>query len=264
MKTLLLVTFCLFLYAHGLSQGYVFTGKHVLSLKKGDLPRIKYVSDISPELWSKVVVTNKERIFLDHFKIMDFSFYPEKSNYKWYYNNFIYYASVVISANCKDIVREAEGKDDKLTQEQLEILNTADLGTDIKIKIKYKYKNLTSGFVCGNELIEANVKVTLIPDKEAEYPGGFAQLTKYLNDCVINKIPPHSDAGIWQGIMKFTVGEDGRVMDAKISRTSGSEKVDQLLLEAARNMPSWKPALNANGEKVSQEFSIPLNSAEGC
>lgn len=106
--------------------------------------------------------------------------------------------------------------------------------------------------------------VTVVPETEAEYPGGFKQLTEYLTENFINKISEKNALErIRQAIVKFTVNEEGQIVDAKIFKTSKDPKTDKLLLEAINKMPKWSPAKNAMGIKVKQEISIPFGGG-GC
>ena len=55
---------------------------------------------------------------------------------------------------------------------------------------------------------------------------------------------------------KFTVNEEGEIVDAKISTPSKDPKIDQLLLDALSKMPKWIPAEDSKGLKVKQEFTF--------
>jgi TonB family protein len=62
--------------------------------------------------------------------------------------------------------------------------------------------------------------------------------------------------------VKFTVNEEGGIMNPKMLRTSRDSKADKLVLEAISKMPKWKPAQNSKGVKVKQEFTVPFGG--GC
>ena len=61
----------------------------------------------------------------------------------------------------------------------------------------------------------------------------------------------------------FTVNEEGDVVDAKISKTSGDLLTDKLIVEGISKMPKWKPAKNSKGEKVKQDFIFNVGNG-GC
>jgi TonB family protein len=79
---------------------------------------------------------------------------------------------------------------------------------------------------------------------------------------VIEKMPPVSKE-FQQGKVLFTVSEAGEIVNTKISKTSGDAKTDKLMIEAINKMPKWKPAENAKGIKVAQEFEFGVGRG-GC
>jgi len=50
----------------------------------------------------------------------------------------------------------------------------------------------------------------------------------------------------------------------QLSKTSGDQKTDKLLLKAINKMPKWKPAENSDGIKVKQEFEFSVGNCGGC
>jgi TonB family protein len=108
-----------------------------------------------------------------------------------------------------------------------------------------------------------HVLMTVVPEIEAEFFGGSLEMTKYLKENIIYKIP-ETVPKQFNGIAVFTVNENGEISNAKISNTSGDSKIDELLLEAAYKMPKWKPAENSKGIKVKQEFEIIIGKGGGC
>ena len=64
-------------------------------------------------------------------------------------------------------------------------------------------------------------------------------------------------------MVKFTVDETGKVVDARITRSTNDPALDKLLLDATKSMPACKPEVVSKGMKVKQKFSIPFGNA-GC
>ena len=68
--------------------------------------------------------------------------------------------------------------------------------------------------------------------------------------------------------VKFTINEEGQIVDAHVFQSayqpSKDEKIDELLLETICNMPSWEPAEYDNGIKVKQEFVLTVGDMESC
>ena len=119
---------------------------------------------------------------------------------------------------------------------------------------------------------EMTFSLYVVPDKEAEYPGGREQLTKFLSKAVMRNITDTVAAKKpWDAVVKFTINEKGEVTSAKIIRTSSNSKIDEWVLEATNNMQTWKPAELSKGKKVGQTISVqvsggvnPRRGGSGC
>ena len=61
----------------------------------------------------------------------------------------------------------------------------------------------------------------------------------------MDKMPEALRQKLKDGLVMFTVNEEGKVINARISKTSGDQSVDQLLLEGINKMPQWKPGMQA-------------------
>jgi len=170
------------------------------------------------------------------------------------------YISVEISTVNNGRMQKTLGTNDTLSQDQKDNINTADPGTDISINVKYIPENTLK----NNEAKEFDFTLKVDPDSEAKFTGGKKQLIQYLREYAIDKIPEGSFTGFDLYAVKFTIDEEGQVIDAHIFWPSNNEKVDDLLLEAICNMPSWMPAKYANGLKVKQEFALTVGNMESC
>lgn len=174
------------------------------------------------------------------------------------------YISVEILTSYKGKIRKAISKNDTLSQEQKEIINRADAGTDISVNIRYLPENTLK----QNDIKENNFTFSVDPEKEAKYSGGQQQLQQYLKDNAIDKIPAGSFKDYDLTAIKFTINEDGHIIDAHVFepviQTSNNEKIDDLLLEAIRKMPCWEPAEFSDGTNVKQEFVLTVGNMENC
>ena len=170
------------------------------------------------------------------------------------------YISVEILASYKGSIRKARGSNDILSQEQKDIMDMADAGTDILVKVQY----LPDNTLRHNDIKEMDFTFSVNPENEAVYPGGQQQLKQYLNEKAIDKIPQGSFSNYALAAVKFTVNEEGQIIDAQVFESSKDEKIDALLLETIRTMPSWTPAEYANGIKVKQEFVLTVGNMESC
>ncbi len=151
MKNTVAILFLILFFNSGFSQNakYEYRGRLTPSTNKTLLNEAKSISDITPKLWQKLVLEHKERLELDkrgrrHY-IQGYYIYPLGYNYIYpydiNYNKLVDYVTIEISTIYNGKLFKAKSTSDKLTMEQKNILNNADLNTDISIKIKFKYKN---------------------------------------------------------------------------------------------------------------------------
>ncbi len=170
------------------------------------------------------------------------------------------YISVEISASYEGRTKKAISKNETLSQEQKDLINMADLGTDIAVKVQYMPENALK----NNDIKEMPFTFTIDPKSDAKYPGGQQQLKQYLKDNAMAKIPDSNFKRYNLTALKFTINEEGQIIDAHVFETSKDKKIDDLLLEAISNMPSWKPAEYANGTKAKQDFVLTVGDHESC
>lgn len=170
------------------------------------------------------------------------------------------YVSVEMIGTCAGKTIKAVGLNEKLTAEQKQILNTIDLASDIVINVKYMYNDFGRNKLENSEM---HVEMTVVPELEAEFIGGQQQLIKYLKENSIRQLPAKKPNDFKGAIIKFTINEGGEVINIKPTQKWGDAKTDQLLIDVIHHMPKWKPAVNANGVKVKQDFVFSVG-AGGC
>lgn len=268
MKTPITTFIFLLLFTAGYSQSNRFNLADNLNpkVKQQSLDKAVFIHDLSPYIWSKLSLPSNDRYGLNQRRINTF-LQPQPENYLYPQQDYKLIIEVVytqISVTVQGKTRVAKSTSDKLSAEQKDILKQADMGSDIDLKLRYKYKNQTpDNFGSRDKIAEGSVQLTMVPDTEAEFPGGFKQLSAYFENNVINKIADKNvSEKIFNATIRFTINADGQVQRPEVVRTSTSARIDQLLLEAMGKMPKWKPSVNANGTKVKQEFTIPFSS--GC
>ncbi|MCX6199642.1 MAG: energy transducer TonB [Bacteroidetes bacterium] len=268
MKNFIVTQFLVLLFANTFSQNGKFEmpKRTNPTVKKESLSQAININDLSPLLWSSMQLQLSQDFWLYNRRVNNFA-QPQTENYVYPQDDYkqiieVVFAEILVSVNGKTAV--AQSTSDKLTAQQKNILNKADLGSDIQITIKYKYKDQTND-VWGsrNKIIKGSTIVTIVPATEAEYPGGWKQLSTYFTGKVFNKVNGKDSYDKLQlATLKFTINEEGKITDTKIARTSTDKTIDKLLLEAMNGMPNWKPAVNSKGERVKQEINIPLGG--GC
>lgn len=181
------------------------------------------------------------------------------------------YVSVELLATCKGRPMKATSANETLSAEQKNMLSMADPGSEMIINVKYTYRDPVTHVIENNTM---HVAFTIVPEKEAGYPGGTAQLKQHLKAMGLKKdaeplfpaahtgpnLPPQ-----YSGV-QFTINEKGEVENAWLFHTSPDQKRDQLLLEAVRKMPKWTPAENSKGVKMKQEFELVVGNrmGDGC
>ncbi|MDP1814871.1 MAG: energy transducer TonB [Leadbetterella sp.] len=154
----------------------------------------------------------------------------------------------------------AKGENQVLNTEQKSILNKADLESEVHINVRYISINSVTERKESNEMV---VKMTVVPDIQAEFEGGYENLKKYLKDNLIDRIIENTPPEFQKGKVVFKIDPNGKLVDAEILESSGDTNMDNFLLEVFRNMPNWKPAQNATGEKVKQRFEFSMGIG-GC
>lgn len=170
------------------------------------------------------------------------------------------YVSVEILGTCAGKVVKAFGLNEKLTAEQIQILNNIDLASNLVINVKYMYNDFGRNKLENNEM---HVEMTIVPEVEAEFIGEEKQLIEYLKRNSYSKLPTKKPNDFRGAVIKFTINEGGEVINAKTTQKWGDAKTDQLLIDLINNMPKWKPAVNSNGIKVKQDFVFSVG-AGGC
>jgi TonB family protein len=263
MKYSIITLFLTLLINSGFSQNsdYYF-GRFNPTVKNEELPEAVLISDIIPALWIDLMLPYEDRIVLDNRRKMEYAvgsyLYPLGG-----YEMIIKYVSVEVSAIANGKLRSSQSDDDTLTTEQKNLINAADIGSDINIKIRFTIKNNDESGN-GNEIMEGFLAVTVVPETEAEFPGGFNYLTKYLMENVIGKISDQiASEKIQPAIVKFAINEEGQIVDIQIIRTSTDQIIDKLILDAMHKMPKWSPAKDSKGVKIKQEFNIRFGN-NGC
>jgi hypothetical protein len=170
------------------------------------------------------------------------------------------YISVEISAYKNGIQTKASGISDVLNQEQKELIRLADRSSDIAVSVRYLPENSLK----NNTVKQYDFKVAIMPDKNAIYSEGAAQLIQYLQTNSIVNIEAGSFTGYDLTAIKFTVTEQGHITNIQVALPSKDTKIDEMLVAAISKMPSWKPAAFSNGLKVKQNFVLTIGNMENC
>ncbi len=89
------------------------------------------------------------------------------------------------------------------------------------------------------------------------YPGGEAALYKYIAENVHYPEQAKSDGVEGKVYVRFSVTEDGSIVNAYVARGVGGE-CDEEALRVIKAMPKWIPA-TYEGKHVAVEYVVPIN-----
>ena len=178
-----------------------------------------------------------------------------------YPDNWIFdYEAVEILTTRNGVEIMASGPNENLTREQKDLIKNSDLGEEIIITVRYKTSNPVTHETEHQQLRSI---LTLIPEVEAEFVGGYEQMITYLEKNSLDEIEKMDINQFDNASVIFTVNEKGQTENIKLSRTFGDERVDNLLVELIKEMPNWNPAKNEHGLAVKQVFELYLGEP-GC
>lgn len=153
------------------------------------------------------------------------------------------------------------GDTEKLSPAQIQLLQSTDYTSNIRITALCKNKNAVMGDLKEDSLA---YHLSIIPEKEAAFVNGYEALVDYLKENSKEKTAIIKRDKLQAGKVNFTVTKEGRIANVKLTSTSGYPAVDKTLLDLISNMPGkWNPARNAKGQKVDQEL-VFFFGLEGC
>jgi protein TonB len=104
-------------------------------------------------------------------------------------------------------------------------------------------------------------EIFTIVEEQAEFPGGIAELAKYLKGKIEPNYPAMArEAGIsGKCFLKFVVNETGEISNVEVLRgVPGCPDCDKLAVSTVKSMPKWKPA-KMTGRSVKCYFNLPIN-----
>lgn len=232
MKIVLLsfIGFVVSLSANSQNLGYEVFGCYNRSVKKDRINKAISIGDITPN-------------------------YPTA----WIKNSD--YVSSKIEATYKGQIKSALGINDTLSKEQKLLLINSVAGMDLKFLIHYKNKNSVTEEISVRTI---DFVLTIVPNTEAEFSEGSKQLNAYLFQNAIEKISLEKDNLFEKAVVKFQISKTGEIVNPFVLESSNDEEIDILLLDVVSKMPKWKPAVNWNGENISQDFELHVGYLIGC
>lgn len=168
------------------------------------------------------------------------------------------YVSTSITENFNNKI--AEGRNELLTSEQLEILKSLEINSDLNIKVLYHRENAVTHVIDTHQMA---VSLTVVPTKEAKYINGYNALMTLVKKKTDELLAKANYTSFEAASIVFVINEDGKSINIMLDRTSGHKKLDEAMIHFIENMSLWIPAENASGEKVKQKFRFNYG-AGGC
>ena len=103
---------------------------------------------------------------------------------------------------------------------------------------------------------EKEEEIFQVVENQPEFPGGMAELMKYLQKNI--KYPTICQEQGVQGsvIVQFVVNSDGSIVDPQVVKPV-NPYLDKEALRVVSNMPKWKPG-EQRGKKVRVRFTLPV------
>lgn len=170
------------------------------------------------------------------------------------------YKSVFVSAIKDGSLTVLESNDEVLTSEQIHMIQNTEYWSDVTVNVTYYPK---SNMLLTDEK-EINFTLTVLPENDATYPGGYDMMRSYLKSNTVDKISKAERESLKATKVKFTIDETGKITYAEISERSENDKIDKLLINAIYKMPKWTPATASNGTTLKQDFVFMIGNEIGC
>ena len=110
--------------------------------------------------------------------------------------------------------------------------------------------------VVQEEEEESAQQIFTVVEKQPEYPGGTAELFKYLSKAI--KYPVIAQENGIQGrvVCSFVVNRDGSIVDIQVMRGVDAS-LDKEAVRVISEMPKWKPG-EQRGKPVRVRFILPV------
>ncbi|MBX2877697.1 MAG: hypothetical protein KTR30_36595 [Saprospiraceae bacterium] len=207
---------------------YKVGSRYIHTISKADLHNAKSITDILPEQTSE---TNGS------------------------YRN----VQISVFENGKKISELSE--DATLNKAQIKLLQSTDYASNIQVSALYEDEQTKK----RNRSYDALMYyLSIIPEEEAEFAEGYDALISYLKENSKKHTSVIHNGHLRAGQFSFTITKAGTINQVEMKSTSGYEAVDQVLIDLIKEMPGkWKPAIDANGNKIDQEL-VFFFGLEGC
>ena len=106
--------------------------------------------------------------------------------------------------------------------------------------------------------VEAAPAIFTIVEQMPSFPGGEAELVKYLQKNINYPAMERENNIVGTVFLTFVVDPEGKISDIKVLRgVSGGPNLEREAIRVIKSMPTWK-AGKQNGKAVSVQFNLPV------
>jgi len=108
------------------------------------------------------------------------------------------------------------------------------------------------------DLPNVNEDITYtVVEQIATYPGGTDAMMRYINGHLT--YPTLAKEQGLEGTVqaRFVVNKDGKISQLTVTKSSGSNLLDEEAIRVLKSMPKWTPAV-INGKNVNSYFTVPV------
>lgn len=154
----------------------------------------------------------------------------------------------VVLTNLKTQV-SVSGNSEKLNRHQRKLLKSLRIGDKVLMEVKYGFLNDVS-----EEWEEREIKneFVVLPNKSAKFPGGNEAFTAFFQD--LNR---HKVSHVFIDLeFNFEISEAGEVLNPRLVKGIADPEFVNEVLSRIKEMPSWEPAIMADGTPVVQPMRI--------
>lgn len=148
------------------------------------------------------------------------------------------------------IAEELNIVDDNVELEEQEIISSEDDASSAQTE------TFVAPVVEEEEEEESAQQIFTVVEKQPEFPGGTAELFKYLSKAI--KYPVIAQENGIQGrvVCSFVVNRDGSIVDIQVMR-GVDPSLDKEAIRVISEMPKWKPG-EQRGKPVRVRFILPV------
>lgn len=167
------------------------------------------------------------------------------------------YEQVILSIVNGQLSKSIASKGPELLPEQKALIQGLDINSEVQIELKYGALNTVTERIESHEM---KVQFMVVPDRVAEFKGGYDAMISYFKD---NTGCGFTWADKMSAEIHFMINAKGETENVELVYEDGSTELGERFVKVIEQMPIWKAAVNVKGEYVMQEFVFVVGN-ESC